>query len=227
MLLSSFRRLLLSSSSSSFIEQKSIFFQIQRISTIMSPTVEQEQYTMSVEEQMTLAQQERDNLEIVKKLRANPNMIEYEAYSHSSQSEKEHSMTFTALRGPGMIITTPVVFYNKTYTECTTVLHLGKNVCGHDGIIHGGLAATILDEGLASVAVPALPNKIGFTANLNVNYRKPIKSDQWVVMKSKLDKIEDRKAYVSAFIESLDGQLFTEATSLYISPKIPITNNKA
>lgn len=63
----------------------------------------------------------------------------------------------------------------------------------------------------------------GFTANLNINYRKPIMSNQWVVMKSKLDKNEDRKAYVSAWIESLDGQtVFTEATSLYVSPKAPV-----
>jgi len=50
-----------------------------------------------------------------------------------------------------MIIVPPLMFYNKTYTELTSVLHLGENICGHDGIIHGGLAATILDEGLACV----------------------------------------------------------------------------
>lgn len=49
-------------------------------------------------------------------------------------------------------------------------------------------------------------------------------SDQWVVLKAKLDKCEEgRKAYVSANIQSLDGQsIYTEATSLYISPKAPI-----
>jgi acyl-coenzyme A thioesterase PaaI-like protein len=65
-----------------------------------------------------------------------------------------------------------------------------------------------------------LPNKFGFTANLNVNYRRPIFSNQWVQMKAKIDKLEDRKAFVSASLESLDGQtVFTEATSLYVSPK--------
>lgn len=119
-----------------------------------------------------------------------------------------------------MIVVPPVLFYNKSYTELTSVLHLGTNICGHDGIIHGGLAATILDEALACVAIPALPNKFGFTANLNINYKRPIMSDQWVLMKAKLDKLEDRKAFVSASIQSLDGEtIFTEATSLYISPK--------
>lgn len=60
----------------------------------MSPAVEQEQQPeISVEEQIRLAEIERDNLEIVKKNRADPAIIEYEAYSHSSASEKKHSLT--------------------------------------------------------------------------------------------------------------------------------------
>ncbi|KAI7874341.1 HotDog domain-containing protein [Mucor mucedo] len=166
------------------------------------------------------AENVRDNLDLVKALRANPDMVEYGAYSHATQSQLQHSLTATALSGPGMFIVKPVLFYNKTYTELTSVMHLGENICGHDGIIHGGLAATILDEALACVAIPALPNKFGFTANLNVNYRRPIMSDQWVMLKAKLDQLQDRKAFVSASIHSLDGEtVFTEATSLYVSPK--------
>ncbi|CAO0797871.1 unnamed protein product [Mucor circinelloides] len=209
----------LTSFASLFIKQHNYKF-----ATMSPQAVEQEQQPgISEQEQIRLAEIERDNLDIVKKNRADPAIVEYEAYSHSSASEKKHSLTFSTLRGPGMIIVPPLMFYNKTYTELTSVLHLGENICGHDGIIHGGLAATILDEGLACVAVPALPNMFGFTANLNINYRKPIMSNQWVVMKAKLDKSEDRKAYVSAWIESLDGQtVFTEATSLYVSPKVPV-----
>ncbi|KAI8332516.1 HotDog domain-containing protein [Choanephora cucurbitarum] len=188
----------------------------------MSPIAEQPlDNEISTKEQIHLAEIERDNLEIIKKYRADPEFIEYEAYANASASQKAHSLTASTLRGPGMIIVPPVMFYNKTYTEATFVLHLGTNVCGHDGIVHGGLAATVLDEGLACVAIPALPNNFGFTANLNVNYRKPIFSNQWIVMRSKLDKLEDRKAFVSASLESIDGEtIFTEATSLYVSPKV-------
>ena len=118
-----------------------------------------------------------------------------------------------------MIVLPPLMFYNKTYSELTSILHLGTNICGHDGIIHGGLAATILDDVLGYVAIPALPNKMGFTANLNFNYRRPITSDQWVIARAKVDKVEERKAYVSASIENLEGQVLTEATSLYIAPR--------
>lgn len=50
---------------------------------------------MDAAERTRLAETERDNLDIVKKLRADSNIIEYVSYSHSSQSEKEHSLTFT------------------------------------------------------------------------------------------------------------------------------------
>jgi hypothetical protein len=60
----------------------------------MSPAVAAEQtIDISPEEQTRLAEIERDNLDIVKQCRANPDLVEYEAYSHSSASEKEHSLT--------------------------------------------------------------------------------------------------------------------------------------
>lgn len=49
--------------------------------------------TLSAEEQIRQAEITRDNLDIVKKYRADPEIVEYEAYSHSSASEKAHSLT--------------------------------------------------------------------------------------------------------------------------------------
>lgn len=31
----------------------------------------------------------------------------------------------------------------------TAVIHLGRALCGHDGIIHGGIISTVFDESLA------------------------------------------------------------------------------
>jgi hypothetical protein len=57
----------------------------------MSPLVEQ----TIPEDRTRLAEIQRDNLDIVKTLRSDPEIIEYEAYSHSSKSEKEHSLTIS------------------------------------------------------------------------------------------------------------------------------------
>lgn len=98
-------------------------------------------------------------------------------------------------------------------------------MCGHDGIVHGGLLSTLLDEGLARCCFPALPNKIGVTANLTINYRKPTRADQLVMLVAKTTKVEGRKAWVEGRIESLPTTAaetpvtLVEASALFIEPK--------
>jgi acyl-CoA thioesterase FadM len=53
-----------------------------------------------------------------------------------------------------------------------------------------------------------------------VDYRRPVKSNQWVIVRGKLDRVEGRKAWADAWIEHIeDGTKFTEARALYISPR--------
>ena len=35
--------------------------------------------------------------------------------------------------------------------ECWIFIHVGRALCGHEGVVHGGLLATLLDESLARV----------------------------------------------------------------------------
>lgn len=134
-------------------------------------------------------------------------------------------MTAGTLAGPGKITVEPYVFGDTQGTELYVVFHVGRDMCGHDGIVHGGLLATILDEGLARCCFPALPNKIGVTANLTINYRKPTKADQLLILKAKTTKVEGRKAWVEGHIETLATSLnetptlLVEATALFIEPK--------
>ncbi|KAI9255224.1 HotDog domain-containing protein [Phascolomyces articulosus] len=175
------------------------------------------------DEHIEQAKAERDALDVVKAARESPDYFEVEVYGQLDIKAKAQSLTASTLRGKDKIIIPPVLFYYKDQTEVMAAVHLGKDLCGHAGIVHGGMCATLLDEILACVAMPALPNKIGFTANLNIDYRKPLAADQWVILRGKLDRAEGRKAYVKAWIESPDGKTkYSEATSLYISPKFPI-----
>ncbi|KAI8137763.1 HotDog domain-containing protein [Fennellomyces sp. T-0311] len=165
--------------------------------------------------------QEQESLAIVKELHASAEWFEVVAYGHMSDSARARSLTASSLRGEGKIALRPVKFFNKEKTQCVIVAHLGRNLCGHEGIIHGGLLATLLDEHLAYVSLPSLPNYTGFTANLSIDYRKPCKADQWVVIRGKLDRVEGRKAYANAWVETAsDGTLLTEASALYVSPRM-------
>jgi hypothetical protein len=78
-----------------------------------------------------------------------------------------------------------------------------------------------------------IPSKIGVTATLNVQYKKPTKADQvscsplskasgrladmgrkFIVVRTELDSIAGRKVNVSGSIESLDGEIL--ATAQYV-----------
>lgn len=112
------------------------------------------------------------------------------------------------------------------------ISYLGSDLCGHPGIVHGGLIATILDEGLARCCFAALPNKVGVTARLLINYRAPVPAGSYVVLRAKTTDVDGRKAWVEGRIESLvaEGEkptVYAEATALFIEPrKVAVSSNK-
>lgn len=141
------------------------------------------------------------------------------------EADRPHNLTAGTLAGPGKITIAPYVWGDKEGKELYVIAHLGTDVCGHDGIVHGGLLATLLDEGLARCCFPALPNRIGVTANLNINYRKPTRANQLMLLKARTIKVEGRKAWVEGHIESLPMTTsetpvtLVEATALFIEPR--------
>jgi adenylylsulfate kinase len=105
-----------------------------------------------------------------------------------------------------------------------SILYLGTDLCGHPGIIHGGFLATMCDEGLAKCCIGALPNRVGVTASLTINYRKPAPAGTFVVLRARTIKVEGRKAWVEGHIETLvepgeEPTVLVEASALFIEPK--------
>lgn len=90
----------------------------------------------------------------------------------------------------------------------------------HLWYVHHEQAKAAYINGVSIQSLPSLPNYTGFTANLNVDYIQPVRPNQWISIHGELDKVEGRKAYAEAWIETmLDGERTTEAKSLYISPR--------
>jgi acyl-coenzyme A thioesterase PaaI-like protein len=57
-------------------------------------------------------------------------------------------LTAGSLRGPGKLALTPLVRVRKDESESMIITHVGRMLCGHEGIVHGGLLAALLDEGM-------------------------------------------------------------------------------
>jgi acyl-coenzyme A thioesterase PaaI-like protein len=160
------------------------------------------------------------------RLRAEAGVIESRPHLKIPESMRPHNLTGGVLLGPGKIEVPPLSLAHSSeeLPRLVQIAYLGESLCGHPTIVHGGLLATLLDEGLARACFPALPNKVGVTASLKIDYRAPCPAGSYVVLKAETTKVEGRKAWVKGWIEQLteDGEpgvKYCEAEALFIEPK--------
>ena len=162
---------------------------------------------------------------LARQLRADPNLTESRPHLKIAEAIRAHNLTGGTLAGPGMIVVPPYYWNDRRGESMVSIFYLGKDVSGHPGMVHGGLLATLLDEGLARCCFPALPNKVGVTASLQVSYKKPTRAEQYLVLRAKTVKVEGRKAWVEGWIEALEvaeGEVperLVEGSALFIEPK--------
>ncbi|RPD72257.1 Thioesterase/thiol ester dehydrase-isomerase [Lentinus tigrinus ALCF2SS1-7] len=140
-------------------------------------------------------------------------------YVNLPEERRVNSLTAGTLKGPGKLAIPPLVRARHDSKENWVFIHVGRALCGHEGVIHGGLLATLLDETLARVALLNLPEKVGVTASLNINYKAPTRADQFIVIKVKLDEAQGRKARVSGTVEDMAGTVLVEANALFVQPR--------
>lgn len=120
---------------------------------------------------------------------------------------RQHHFVGGSLAGPGKLAFAPYMWLSTSKTEGQTenadrassvvsVFHIGQDLCGHPGFVHGGLLTVLFDEVFARCASAVLPSGLGMTANLNVDFRKPALPDRMYVLRTKTVKVEGRKAWV-------------------------------
>ncbi|GAB7363482.1 hypothetical protein MBLNU230_g3753t1 [Neophaeotheca triangularis] len=159
-------------------------------------------------------------------LRSKAEWTESRPHLKIPESMRPYNLTGGTLMGDEKIAVPPLNFATKEaeLPEMVSISYLGPALCGHPGIVHGGLLATMLDEGLARACFPALPNKVGVTASLKIDYRVPCPAKSFVVLRAQTTKVEGRKAWVKGWIELLgegegEGTKLVEAEALFIEPK--------
>ena len=121
---------------------------------------------------------------VVQALRSQKYLIESRPHWAIPDRDIPHNLTGGTLRGLGRMSVAPIAFSDGEGLEFYAVLHVGRDLCGpKTGIVHSGFLATIVDESLARCCFPALPNRIGVTANLNITYDHPLPADSYVLVK--------------------------------------------
>lgn len=115
-----------------------------------------------------------------------------------------------------------VSLFDKEANVHFLVIQTGAEVCGHTSIVHGGLQGMLCDEVFAGLIYGlkrqgALAEGPAVTANLSVNFRKPMPAQIPVLCTAKVQKMEGRKVFVEASIGDLEGGAhYADATALFI-----------
>lgn len=163
---------------------------------------------------------------LVAALRADATLSESRPHMRIPAEMRGHNFTGGTLLGSEMLEVPALVFAARDGSRMVSVHYVGAALCGHPGIVHGGLLATLLDEGLARCCFPALPNRIAVTASLNVAFKAPCYADQFIVLRAETTKVDGRKAWVKGRLETLVDEekgetplLLDEAEALFIEPK--------
>ncbi|KAJ5626971.1 Thioesterase superfamily [Penicillium herquei] len=126
---------------------------------------------------------------------------------------RQHHFVGGSLAGPGKLALAPYMWTSSRNEEAkesdantegssaktssvVSVFHIGRDLCGHPGFVHGGLLSVLFDEVFARCISAAFPSGLGMTANLNVDFRKPALPDRLYVLRTETTKVEGRKAWV-------------------------------
>ena len=109
-------------------------------------------------------------------------------------------------------------------SRLNALVELGSELTGHPGVVHGGFTAALLDDlfGWAASSERKARNlgPANFTANLDVNYRRPLLAGSTYLVEVRVDRVEkSKKVYLSATLSDAQGRTCVEATSLYIVAK--------
>ncbi len=98
---------------------------------------------------------------------------------------------------------------------CIAKFIIPDTMCGFDGMAHGGIISTILDEA-AAWALFANPGRFGVTREMTTRYLKAVSTGAELVVEGRVDSCDGRKAVVCSSLRSTDGTLLAEAESRWV-----------
>lgn len=86
--------------------------------------------------------------------------------------------------------------------------------CGFDGIVHGGITTTLLDEVSAWTMAVQL-GRPGLTVELAARYHAPVPTECELLLEGTLLDHDEKTAFIRSTVSSLEGTLLAEAESTW------------
>jgi len=91
---------------------------------------------------------------------------------------------------------------------------LGERYQGAPGIIHGGIVALVLDEALSKVS--RLYDLRAVTAELNVEYLRPVRVDEMLHVEARQERRDGRQLYHAGEIRDVAGRVLARAKGRFV-----------
>lgn len=85
---------------------------------------------------------------------------------------------------------------------------------GAPGFVHGGAVALLIDE---AFGITILVRELSaVTARLEVDYRRPVRIDQRVLIDARLERVDRRKLSLVGHVRAEDGTVLAQGAGLFI-----------
>ena len=102
--------------------------------------------------------------------------------------------------------------FTRAAQGCDAECVVPDRLCGFDGLVHGGIIATLLDEA-AAWAVIAHLGRLGLTREMTTRYLRPVPTNTKILLKGHIAGHDSHKAVVRSAIHAADGTLLAESES--------------
>ncbi|MFW9994367.1 MAG: PaaI family thioesterase [Candidatus Odinarchaeota archaeon] len=105
------------------------------------------------------------------------------------------------------------------YTDdgCFSKCAIPDHFCGFEGVVHGGIIASLLDE-LAAWTIISHMYQTGITLEVNIRYLKAVLAGTEIIVKGKIIHNDGKNATIYSSIHSEDGSLLAECESKWLLP---------
>lgn len=109
--------------------------------------------------------------------------------------------------------------FHRTESGAATLCVVPQHYCGFDGLVHGGIIATILDETSCWALFAAL-GRLGVTREMTTRFLRPVPVGVELLVAGRVRQHDLRGALVSCTMCDAHGELLAEGESAWAFPRI-------
>ena len=111
---------------------------------------------------------------------------------------------------------------NSPVEEAKAIFTIGGGLNGFPDIVHGGMVASLMDEVMGFLSVQnriigATRQGKYMTVYLNTQFKAPLMANSTYLAVARVDKLEERKIFISQTIQDGEGKVLATGDALFIN----------